>query len=38
LRPLYPFMRGIPQLRDGFITPSDLPRLGIEVDPEWFDE
>src|SRR5262249_35301797 len=38
LRPLYPFMRGIPQPRDGFITPSDLPGLGIEVDPEWLDE
>jgi L-rhamnonate dehydratase len=38
LRPLYPFMRGIPQPRDGFITPSDLPGLGIEVDLEWLDE
>ena len=38
LRPLYPFMRGIPQPRDGFITPSDLPGVGIEVDPEWLDE
>lgn len=35
LRPLYPFFRGVPQPVDGFLSPSDRPGLGIEVDEEW---
>ena len=35
LRPLLPFLRGVPQPPDGFLTPSELPGLGIEVDSDW---
>lgn len=37
LRPLYPFLRGVPQPTDGFLTASEAPGLGVEVDSEWLD-
>ena len=38
LRPLYPFLRGVPQPQDGFLTPGEAPGLGVEIDADWLDE
>jgi len=38
LRSLYPFLRGVPLPVDGYLTPTDQPGLGIEVDTEWLAE
>lgn len=35
VRTLYPFLRGVPLPKDGFINPSDEPGVGVTVDPAW---
>lgn len=37
LRPLVPFLRGMPQPVEGYLVPSDAPGLGVEVDPAWLE-
>jgi L-rhamnonate dehydratase len=38
MRPLFPFLQGVPQPEDGFLVASDVPGLGVEVDTDWLDE
>jgi len=37
VRSLYPYLRGVPLPRDGFLDPSDEPGIGVEVDPAWLE-
>jgi len=37
VRSLYPYLRGVPLPRDGFIAPSDDPGVGVTAEPAWFD-
>lgn len=38
VRSLYPYLRGVPMPENGVIRPSDLPGVGVEVNPEWLGE
>ncbi len=38
LRSLYPYLSGVPLPENGFISPSDLPGVGVEVNEEWLAE
>jgi L-rhamnonate dehydratase len=38
LRPMVPFLRGMPQPDGGFLVPSDAPGLGVEVEEDWLDK
>ena len=38
LRSLFPFLSGVPLPENGFISPSDAPGVGVEVNPEWLGE
>jgi L-rhamnonate dehydratase len=29
---------GTPVIKDGYVTPSDAPGFGIEVDLDWLEE
>jgi L-rhamnonate dehydratase len=37
VRSLYPYLRGVPLPRDGFIAPSDEPGVGVAPEPAWLD-
>jgi L-rhamnonate dehydratase len=37
MRSLFPFLRGVPQPKDGYLAPSEAPGLGIEVDTDWLE-
>jgi hypothetical protein len=38
LRSLFPYLTGVPLPKNGFIAPSDLPGVGVEVNEEWLGE
>jgi L-alanine-DL-glutamate epimerase-like enolase superfamily enzyme len=38
LRPLYPYLRGVPQPENGSLRPSEAPGLGVDINPEWLEE
>lgn len=38
LRSLFPFLSGVPLPENGFISPSDAPGVGVEVNEEWLGE
>ncbi|MGH2533132.1 MAG: enolase C-terminal domain-like protein [Thermomicrobiales bacterium] len=38
VRSLYPYLNGVPLPRDGYISPSDEPGVGVTVNPAWLEE
>ena len=38
LRPLYPYLRGVPQPENGSLRPREAPGLGVDINPEWLEE
>jgi L-rhamnonate dehydratase len=38
VRSLYPYLNGVPMPKDGTITPSDEPGVGVTVNADWLAE